>query len=96
MPKLNFRYDVRLPVMILQEGKRFVAYTPALDLSTSGKTQKQAKEHFGEALHVFLEELADAGTIDGVLKGLGWRKVKAQWQAPKIVSHSSERIVIPA
>jgi predicted RNase H-like HicB family nuclease len=44
-------------VAILREGKRFVAYTPALDLSTSGKTQAEAKARFQEAAELFFEEL---------------------------------------
>lgn len=45
-----------LPVSVLKEGKRFVAYAPALDLSTSGKTYEEAKERFEEAVTLFFEE----------------------------------------
>ncbi|MEK7537372.1 MAG: hypothetical protein AAB619_00155 [Patescibacteria group bacterium] len=48
--------NVILPVSILREGKRFIAYTPALDLSTSGKTFEQAKQRFEEAAELFFEE----------------------------------------
>jgi predicted RNase H-like HicB family nuclease len=46
-----------LPVTIFKEGKAFVAYTPALDLSTAGKTEVQARRMFEEAVEAFLEEL---------------------------------------
>lgn len=52
----------QLPVSFLREGKRFIAYTPALDLSTSGKTFEEAKEHFVEASELFFEELDRMGT----------------------------------
>ncbi|MEK7636828.1 MAG: hypothetical protein AAB402_00355 [Patescibacteria group bacterium] len=48
--------NIILPVSILREGKRFIAYTPALDLSTSGKTFDQAKQRFAEAAELFFEE----------------------------------------
>lgn len=47
MKKLTFQAN--LPVTFLREGKKFVAYTPALDLSTSGDTLEQAQKRFAEA-----------------------------------------------
>lgn len=73
---------VQLPVSFLREGKRFVAYTPALDLSTSGKTFKEAKQHFEEATALFFEELEQMGTTNETLKNLGWQKLERRWTPP--------------
>ncbi len=88
--------NVMLPVSILREGKRFIAYTPALDLSTSGKTFEQAKRRFEEAAELFFEEIENQNTLETVLSGLGWRKVEHQWVPPVVVAHEESRVRIPA
>lgn len=62
------------PVFITKQGKRFVAYTPALDISTSETSEKDAKKKFAEPAVLFLEEVVEAGTVDDVLSELGWKK----------------------
>ena len=86
---------VNLPVSILKEGKYFVAYSPALDLSTSAKTFDGAKKRFKEIVQIFFEEVAEKGTVDEVLSGLGWKKMEKKWFPPVEVSHKLEPIRIP-
>ena len=81
---------VKLPVSILKEGKRFVVYSPALDLSTSGKTYREAKKRFAEIVDIFFEEISKKGNIEIVLEDLGWKKVQAQWRPPVVISQESE------
>lgn len=88
--------QANLPVSILREGKRYVAYTPALDLSTSGKSLKEVKERFSEAVDIFFEEVIKNDTLDEVLHNLGWEKVRAQWVPPTIVSQESQIVRVPA
>lgn len=85
----------QLPVSFIKERKRFVAYTPALDLSTSGKTLGEAKRRFGEASVLFFEEIFRKGTVDEVLDELGWQKIKKEWKPPVVVSQQSETISVP-
>jgi len=92
MKKLQLQ--VSLPVMVLKEGKRFVAYTPALDISTSGKTLQQAQKRFAELAMLFLEELVEMGTVNQVLSGLGWQKLNQQWTPPVVVSNDMQDIKI--
>jgi len=54
---------VNLPVFILKEGRRFIAYSPALDLSTSGKTYSEVKKRFAEIVDIFFEELDKKGSV---------------------------------
>lgn len=86
----------RLPVTILREGKRFVAHSPAIDLSTSGRTPEQAQKRFIEAAQLFFEELEDKGKVDPVLIELGWEKIRHKWRAPALVSQKIETIRVPA
>ena len=88
---LNFS----LGVQIIRQGKRFVAYTPVLDLSTSGRTEKEAQKRFEEAVNLFFEEIINAGTFEGVLGGLGWEKVKNHWQPPQVVSERNVNLKVP-
>lgn len=53
----NVAIKFALPVSILKEGKSFIAYTPALDLSTSGNTFEDAQKNFNEAVIFFLKNL---------------------------------------
>ncbi len=57
-----------LPVFYFKEGKSHIAYTPALDLSTSGKTYKEAKKRFKEAVYIFVEEITKNGTFIEVIR----------------------------
>lgn len=59
MRKLNLEF--KLPVSILREGKKYIAYTPALDLSTSGKSYEEAKKRFEEIVNIFLKNLLKKG-----------------------------------
>lgn len=93
MKKVNFQ--VSLPVAILREGDQFVAYTPALDLSTSGDTYEEAKNRFNEAVSIFFEETIKMGTLDEVLSELGWKKSDNEWQPPVIVSQEQQTVRVP-
>lgn len=92
---MSVRY-VSIPVTILREGKRFVVYTPALDLSTSGKTFEEARARFQEAAELFFEELERMGTLHDALMGLGWTKVERQWTPPVLVAQEQSEVRLPA
>src|SRR3989344_2725929 len=65
-----YQVQLKLSMQITKQGRRFVAWTPALDLSTSGRSGAEAKKRFAEAVQIFIEELIEAGTVDEVLRGL--------------------------
>ena len=65
MAKMAFHTN--LTIHFLREGKRFIAYSPALDLSTSGKTYEEAKRRFQEAAQLFFEEIMRKGVLKDVL-----------------------------
>ncbi len=80
-------FEVSLPITIFKEGKSYVAYSPALDLSTSAPTYEKAQSRFNEAVKIFFKELARRGTTDAVLGELGWQKAKSNWHPPVVVSN---------
>lgn len=83
-------FEVNLPITIFKEGKSYVAYSPALDLSTSAGTYEKAQSRFTEIVRIFFTELADMGTTDKVLLNLGWQKIKSNWRPPVVVSNYVE------
>lgn len=87
--------QVSLSVAFLREGRQFVAYSPALDLSTAGATLEESKKRFAEAAQIFLEETSSMGTLSEVLGELGWKQSNHRWDPPTIVAQSSELVKIP-
>ena len=87
---------IKLTVSVLKQDSRYVAYAPALDLSSSGKTEKQAKTRFVQAAMLFIEELDKAGTINEVFKELGWKREQKQWAPPTVISQEAIGLRVPA
>lgn len=88
--------QIQLTISILKQSNRYIAYAPALDLSTVGKSEKEAKRRFSEAAWLFLEELDKAGTLADVLRELGWRRAQKQWSPPQIVSQEAVGVRVPS
>ena len=84
--------ELKLPVSFLREGKKYIAYTPVLDLSTSGKTYAEARKRFAEIVNIFFEELIRNDTLEEVLRGLGWKRVRTKWNPPVVISQESQTV----
>jgi len=55
-----------------RSGSWWVAYCPALDLSTQGRTQEEAKRNIIEACELFVVSCIERGTLEMALKELGF------------------------
>lgn len=67
----------------------FVAYCPALELSSFGDTLEDAKEAFNEVLKIFIKETTRKGTLDKELLSLGWtlRKIpQPKYSPPRLIA----------
>lgn len=93
---INKNISYNIPITIMKQGKRFVAYSPAFDISTSGKSQKDVFKKFEEIVGIFLEEIIEMGTLNDVLSELGWKKVQKKWNPPQVVSSSLVGVSIPS
>jgi predicted RNase H-like HicB family nuclease len=94
MHKIGIKIRGAIPLCFLKEGKAFVAFSPALDLSTCGKTFDEARENFAEALEIFFEECLKMGTLAEALESYGWVKDrKNEWEPPVYIGES--RIELP-
>lgn len=87
---------VQLQVSFIKEGNRYVAFSPALDFATSGKTLKEAQKMFEEGVAIFLDELERDGATEEVLTNLGWEKHGRKYNPPMIVGQSLQPIMMPA
>ena len=56
-PKKTENIQVRIPVILFEEGDKIVAYSPAIDLSTCGDTEGQVRKRFSEAASIFFDEI---------------------------------------
>lgn len=92
MKKMNLQF--KLPISVIREGKKYIAYTPVLDLSTSDKSFEGAKKRFEEAVRLFLEELVKKGTLEDVLRDLGWRKIQKNWSPPVVISQDFHTVCL--
>jgi hypothetical protein len=97
MARIKFQKTV-LNVAFYREGDKFIAYGPALNLSTCGNSMEQAKKRFEEMLQMFLEEVEKMGTLEDVLLECGWKKIErpqTHWQPPIFVGQDQKEIKIP-
>ena len=78
----DFSFDVH----IFKEGDTYVAYVPALDVSSCGATDDEARRNIRDAVRGFLESSADLGTLDEILQEAGYEREGDKWRAPEFVS----------
>ena len=86
-----------IPVLFMKEGKMFVVYSPALDLSTCAPTFDEAKRNFSEATDLFFSECIKHKTLDRALESLGWQRSGLEpWQPPLVVGDETLPVSVPA
>jgi|GEM_PF-1381938 len=72
-----------LPVQIIKQGGLYIAYSHKLDISTTGKSEKQAVDRFGNLIEIFLTEIVKKnGSFDNRLLELGWTQRQKRWYPP--------------
>ena len=65
--------ELRLNVLVFQEGDYFVSYCPSLNLSSYGTTVNEAKTGFDETMEAYLEDGKRNGTLQEDLIKNGWK-----------------------
>jgi predicted RNase H-like HicB family nuclease len=68
----NRAVNVSLEVELIQQGDYIVSYCPALELSSFGLTEDEAKTGFEGVLETFLKDTHEKGTLERILLDLGW------------------------
>ena len=94
------KFTVEVEVFLLKEGKQYVSYCPALELTGYGSDPRKAESSFGKMLKIFIAETDRLGRLERELLNLGWtlRKLPSpQYEPPRIpISNTllgSERVI---
>jgi predicted RNase H-like HicB family nuclease len=66
----DFSFDTH----IFKEGGAYVAYVPALDVSSCGATDEEARRNIRDAVRGYLAASADLGTLDEILREAGYHQ----------------------
>ena len=74
--------EVALPLLLWKENEQFVAFPPALDLSTCGDSEQSAVSNFAEAVELFFETAIERRTLNDLLASLGWEASVDTWRPP--------------
>lgn len=78
--------DFSFTAHLFKEGETYVAYVPALDVSSCGATDDEARQHIRDAERGFLAASEKLGTLNEILEEAGYRQQGETWQAPEFVS----------
>lgn len=103
-------YHFQLIFYVFRESGTYIAYCPALDISTSGDGYNETVANFYECFQLYIETCVECGTLHDDLLAHGWKVEKTDILPPtfsdlmkksdmeKLMSSglSFERIVTPA
>jgi predicted RNase H-like HicB family nuclease len=87
---------VSVQVVLFQEDGIWVAYCPALELSSYGDDENDAKGAFEEAMQIFLSETNRKGTLERCLLKLGWQlqqKPRPMYNQPNLSLQENRRLL---
>lgn len=59
---------------------------PALDESSCGATDEEARKNIRDAVRGFLAASAGMGTLDEILQEAGYEREGEEWRAPEFVA----------
>ena len=65
-------YSLDIKVEIFKEEDLYIAVCTALNVSSYGETEQEAKRSLVEAIEAFIEECEKMGTLDEVLEEAGF------------------------
>lgn len=88
--------NVNVQVALFQEDGIWVAYCPALEVSSYGDEKDEAKQAFDEAMQIFLAETERKGTLEKYLLKLGWQlqqKPKPMYNQPHLSIQENRRLL---
>jgi len=78
---------IEIVIILYKDGDYHIAYCPALELSSYGKTEEEAKEYFLDALKIFVSDTVKKGTLEKCLLKFGWslqQRPEIKYEPPRI------------
>ena len=68
--------EMQVSLLVFKQGDYFVAYCPALELSSYGDSVEDAKAGFDDSMDIYLEYCEEHGTLEQDLIKHGWTIVR--------------------
>ena len=56
-------FNIKLQTHIYQEGPRYIAHCPVVDVMTQGDSEEEVKRNLGEALQLFFDSCSEKGVL---------------------------------
>jgi predicted RNase H-like HicB family nuclease len=81
---------LRLPFKVKKEGRAFISWCPALDVSSCGDTAREAEKNLRDAIRLFIMSCYERGVLDRVLKDCGFVPGKSKASKAKATSSRTE------
>jgi len=85
--KKSIKIEIYLDIVTDMEGKYWIAYCPALELSSYSDKEDKLIKSFNETLKIYFEETLRKGTLEKDLLRLGWvlqQVPTPRYEPPKI------------
>ena len=76
--------EVILTIALFKEDKYFIAYCPALELSSYATTIDKAKKEFNKEVDIFFKETIRKGTLERLLLKYGWTLKMKEFKPPSL------------
>lgn len=88
------KMEFALQVNVFKEGKYYIAYSPALELSTQATDYSKVLERFNEIVEIFFEETSKEGNTQKALLQLGWSNKKGKLISPTPIATIVQNIQV--
>lgn len=85
---------INYTVHIWKEGAQYVAHAMPLDVMSSGGTPDEARQALDEAVTLFLETAAEAGTLSVILEEVGYELKDHILMPPEWVAIERHSVVL--
>jgi predicted RNase H-like HicB family nuclease len=87
---LNIEYSAQ----IWKNGNQYIAHAMPLDVISAGPTPEEARKALDEAVHLFLVNAADMGTLEEILQESGYEFRQGGWASPSWVAIERRSAVV--
>ncbi|HEX3128044.1 MAG TPA: type II toxin-antitoxin system HicB family antitoxin [Thermoanaerobaculia bacterium] len=91
---MTYPATLEYTVQIWEEDGQFIAHAMPLDVMSSGPTVEEARAALDEAVGLFLDTAAEAGTLEEVLEECGFGLQQGRWVGPAWISLERHSAVV--
>lgn len=91
---MTYPATLEYTVQIWEEDGQFIAHAMPLDVMSSGPTVEEARAALDEAVSLFLDTAAEAGTLEEVLEECGFGLRQGRWVGPAWISLERHSAVV--